>query len=246
MASISAVLIALDEARRIGDAVRSVRPWVDEVLVLDGGSSDGTAEAARGIGARVEVHPFDGFVSQKRRATRLATHDLVLSLDADERLDEALGRAVAAAGDEAGCVGWSVRRLNYRHGRPLRASGWYPDLRIRLFDRRRARWTGRDPHDRVEVDGPIGRLEGHLHHDPDRTTEAYRASTLAHAERAAAALVADGIRPGPASPALHGAAHLLRKLLVGRAWRDGRRGWTVAAVGARGVLRKYTRAREMS
>ncbi len=247
MAPISAVLIALDEARRIGDAVRSVRPWVDEVLVLDGGSSDDTVRVARVAGARVERHPFDGFVQQKQRATDLATFDLVFAIDADERVDAELGCAIASASEGAdGPAGWSVRRLNYLDGAPLRGTGWYPDARIRLFDRRRGRWTGRDPHDRLEVDGPIGRLDGHLHHDPDRTAQAYRASTLAHAERAAAAMAAGGTRPGPASPVLHGAAHLLRKLLIGRAWRDGRRGWTVATVGARGVARKYRRARELT
>ena len=247
MPPISAVVIALNEAHRIGAAVSSVRPWVSEVLVLDGGSGDRTVEVARAEGARVEVHPFDGFVSQKQRATDRARHDLVFALDADERVDRELGEAIlAAASADPAAAGWSVRRLNYLDGAPLRASGWYPDARIRLFDRRRARWVGRDPHDRVQVRGPVGRLAGHLHHDPERSTPAYVASTLAHAERSARSLAGAGARAGVATPALRGLAHLLRKVLVGRAWLDGRRGWTVALVGARGVARKYRRVREMT
>lgn len=247
MPPISAVIIALNEALRVGEAVRSIRPWVDEVLVLDGGSSDGTVGIARRAGARAEVHAFDGFVAQKQRATDLASHDLVFALDADERADDELGRAVAAAGAQPDArAGWVVRRLNYLDGAALRGTGWYPDARIRLFDRRRGRWTGRDPHDRVEVDGSIGELDGHLHHDPERTTAAYVASTLAHSERAAASLVDAGGRPGRATPALRGLVHLLRKVLAGRAWRDGRRGWTVAFIGARGVVHKYRRARELA
>jgi glycosyltransferase involved in cell wall biosynthesis len=245
MPGISAVVIAFQEAGRIGDAVRSVRPWVDEVLVLDGGSRDATVAEAVAAGARVERHPFDGFVAQKQRATDLAAHDLVFALDADERIDEPLGAALAGAADRpGGAVAWRVRRLNYLDGRPLRASGWYPDRRIRLFDRRRARWTGHDPHDRVEADGPVADLPGHLHHDPERTTRSYAEGTRAHAKRRAEGL-ADR-RPGALAPLLHGAGHLARKLTVGRAWLDGRRGMTVALVGARGVALKYKLARQLA
>jgi hypothetical protein len=212
-------------------------------LVLDGGSRDGTVAVARAAGARVEIHPFDGFVAQKQRATDRASHHLVFSLDADERVDDPLGRAIGSAGLDL--AGWSVRRLNYLDGAPLRRSGWYPDARIRLFDRRRARWTGQDPHDHVEVNGPVGRLAGHIHHDPERTTEAYMTSTFAHAERGARSVAQAGVRPGPATPTLRGLGHLLRKVVIGGAWLDGRRGWTVASVGARGVVHKYRRAREL-
>ncbi len=135
MPRLSAVLIALNEAHRIRAAIASVAPWVDEVFVLDGGSGDGTAELARDAGARVEVAPFDGFVAQKQRATDRAAHDLVFALDADERVDIALGSSLRAAASE-GHAGWVVRRRNYLDGAPLRASGWYPDRRIRFFDRR--------------------------------------------------------------------------------------------------------------
>jgi len=245
MPPISAVIIACNEAPRIADAVRSVRSWVDEVLVLDGGSRDATAREAGLAGARVEFHPFDGFVSQKQRATDRAAHDLVFSLDADERVDETLGRALAAVAAEAECVStaWSVRRLNYLDGRPLRASGWYPDRRVRLFDRRFVRWEGDDPHDTLRPAGPVAVLQGHLHHDPERSTAAYIASTKAHAERRALSLRAGGGRPGRFTPVLRAAGHFLRKLLLSSAWLDGRRGWTVAAVGARGVFLKYWLAR---
>lgn len=245
MPAISAVIVAQNEERRIADAIASVRPWADEVLVVDGGSTDRTVTIALEEGARVHHRPFDGFVSSKEAATRLALHDLVVSLDADERVDRELGLAIRlAAEQDAAHDAWSVRRLNYLDGVALRASGWYPDRRIRMFDRRFARWTGRDPHDFVESSGAVGELAGHLHHDPDRTTEAYIAATDAHARRAAAALAAEGASPGPLAPYLHGGAHLVRKTIVGRCWLDGRRGWTVAWTGARGTARKYRLARQ--
>ncbi len=245
MTSISAVIVAQDEEHRIGGAIRSVLPWVDEVLVVDGGSRDRTAGLSADLGARVVDRAFDGFVTSKQAATDAATHDLVFGLDADERLDEVLGAAVRSARLGAGPVAWRVARLNYLDGRPLRASGWYPDRRVRLFDRRAARGGGREPHDRVLVDGAVGDLAGHLHHDPERTTAAYRRATVSHAERAAHTIAASG-RPGALTPALHGVAHLLRKATVGRCWLDGRRGWTVARVGAAGASLKYRRAREIA
>ncbi len=242
MPPISAVIIARDEEARIGPAVASVRPWVDEVLVLDGGSSDDTVGVASRGGARVESWPFDGFVTQKQRATDLALHDLIFSLDADERVDRALGEALRAAGSPSG-GGRRVRRLNYLDGAVLRASGWGRDTPLRLFDRRDARWGGADPHDRVIADGPEGPLlDGALHHDPDRTTAAYVRATVAHARRAARTIAARG-RPGPLAPAAHAAAHLARKLVWGAAMLDGRRGLTVAWVGTLGVARKYRLAR---
>ncbi len=244
MPRISAVVIALNESHRIGAAVASVAPWVDEVFVLDGGSTDDTLVGARDACARVERAPFDGFVSQKQRATNRAAHDLVFSLDADERVDIELGASLRLAA-RGGLAGWSVRRMNYLDGVPLRASGWYPDRRVRLFDRTRARWGGSDPHDLVLVDGPVGRLPGHLHHDPERTLDAFVAATRSHAERRARSLVEEGVRPGPVTPWLHGGAHLLRKLTVGAAWLDGRRGLQVAWVGAGGVVAKYQRAAEL-
>ncbi len=245
MPPISAVIIACNEAPRIADAVRSVRPWVDEVLVLDGGSRDATRQEAFLAGARVSAHPFDGFVSQKRRATGRAAHDLVFSLDADERVDEALGRALAALAAEAeyGSTAWAVRRLNYLDGRPLRASGWYPDRRVRLFDRRVVRWEGHEPHDLLRPSGSVAALPGHLHHDPERSTADYIEATKAHAERRAVSLRAAGRRPGRWTPGLRAVGHFLRKLLLGCAWLDGRRGWTVAVVGAQGVFLKYRLAR---
>ena len=244
MPRLSAVLISLNEEHRIAAAIASVAPWVDEVFLLDGGSTDGTVARAREAGARVDVVPFDGFVAQKQRATDRAAHDMVFSLDADERVDIELGASLRGAARQ-GHAGWIVRRRNYLDGAPLRASGWYPDRRVRLFDRRRGGWTGSDPHDLVVVDGPTGRLPGHLHHDPDRSYAAFVTGTLAHAERRARSLAADGVRPGPLTPWLHGGVHLVRKLTVGAAWLDGRRGMQVAWVGAGGVVTKYRLAAEL-
>lgn len=243
---LSAVIITLDEEARIADAVASIRPWVGEVLVLDGGSRDATVQRARALGARVEQHPFDGFVSQKQRAVELARGDLIFALDADERVDPTLGRALSEAARS-----WSVaskparvRRLNYLDGEPLRHGRWGRDRPVRLFDRRRATYGGEDPHDHVVVEEATRLLAGILHHDLDRDTRAYVRGTVRHARRAATSIARRG-HPSPAAPLLHGGAHLVRTLALG-APLDGRRGWTVAWVGALGTARKYRIARRLA
>ncbi len=241
---LSAVIVAANEAARVGAAVASVLPWVDEVLVVDGGSRDDTADVARAAGARVLSHPWEGYVAQKQWGADHAAHHWIVSLDADERVDETLGAALggaAAAMNSVGESGARVRRVNFLDGRPIRATGWGRDLHVRLFDRRRARWGGVDPHDRVVgARGPV--LPGVLHHDPDRSTRAYVRGTVRHARTKAAGIAAGG-RPAPWAPALHGVAHWARKAVT--APLDGRRGWTIAWVGAKGTARAYRLARRV-
>lgn len=248
MPEVSAVLIAQNESARIERAVASVLPWVAEVLVVDGGSVDETPALARAAGARVLSRPFDGHITQKQAAAEAASHDFVFSLDADELVDEELGQALLAlsrADDPPDLAAWAVRRRNYLDGRALRASGWYPDRRLRLFDRRRACWGGYEPHDLLEAHGPTGGLPGHIHHDPDRTLQTYLAATRRHAERRARSLIASGKPPGPLAAGSHALWHFASKLLLRCAWLDGSRGLRIAWVGALGVWWKYRAAREL-
>jgi glycosyltransferase involved in cell wall biosynthesis len=242
---VSAVLVAYNEASRLRDAVESVAPWVDEVLVVDGGSTDGTVEVALCAGARVLTHPWEGYVRQKQHGTDAASYPWIFALDADERVDPQLGASLRAAAAELtnrGLTGAWVRRVNHLDGRAVRGSGWGRDVRVRLFDRRFARWGGHDPHDLVV--GASGRrvLPGRLDHDPARTTRSYIRSTVRHA-RTKSASIAARRRPWPMESVARGVAHWLRKAIGGLAFRDGVRGWTIAWVGAKGTARAYRLAR---
>lgn len=172
MPPLSAVIIAMDEERRIAGAVRSAA-WADEVLVVDGGSRDRTVEAAREAGARVVENPWPGFAEQKNFGASRARHDWILSLDADERVSDALAASVRSLGDAVGRFsGYEVARRPVFYGRALRFGGYYPGWRVRLFDRRRGRWNARRVHERVVVDGPVGRLRGDLLHQTGHGLEA--------------------------------------------------------------------------
>jgi len=167
MVPLSAVVIAQNEEKAIADALASVA-FCDDVLLVDSGSTDRTREVAAAGGARVIVNaPWPGFTAQRDFATRAAQHDWVLPLDADERVSPALReeiQALRARGFDAD--GYRIPRVARYLGRWIRATDWYPDWQVRLFDRRRGGWEGDLVHESVRVHGKLGRLRGELEHFP--------------------------------------------------------------------------------
>jgi glycosyltransferase involved in cell wall biosynthesis len=167
VSALSAVLIAQNEERTIGDALASVA-FCDEVVLVDSGSTDRTREIAEAAGARVIVNaPWPGFVAQRAFATRAARHDWVLALDADERVGEALREEVWNLREGGfGAAGYRIPRVAWYLDRWIRGTDWYPDWQVRLFDRTRGSWQGDLVHESVVVRGPVGRLRGDLEHHP--------------------------------------------------------------------------------
>ena len=169
MPKISAVLIAQNEEDRIETALRSLA-FCDEVVVVDGGSQDATAARVSGLGARLLSRPFDGFVAQKNFAIDQASHDVVLSLDADEDVSADLRKEIqeVCAGETLPKSGYRISRVTHYLGREIRATDWYPDWQLRLFDRRRGRFAGDLVHESVKVEGAVGSLVGEIIHRPYR------------------------------------------------------------------------------
>lgn len=232
---LSAVIIARDEADRIEDAVRSVS-FADECVVLDGGSRDDTVARARALGARVVEADWPGHVAQKNRAWQLAEGDWVLSIDADERVGDALRDAILAALRAPAADGFRVRRRNTWLGHVLLHGHWYPDAKVRLARRARGRWVGEDPHDRLDVDGVVADLDADLEHVPYRSLAEHLATIDRYtAQQARAGTWLDVL----VRPPWH--------FFVGYVWKrgflDGRAGLVVAALGALHVLLKWTRGR---
>ena len=165
---LSAVLIAQNEEKHIGEAVASVS-FCDEIVLVDSGSTDRTRDIAAAGGARVLTNaPWPGFVAQRDFAVRAARHDWVLALDADERVGPALRAEIEAlrAAGFGSRAGYRIPRVACYLGRWIRATDWYPDWQVRLFDRTRAAWQGDLVHESVGVRGPVGRLRGDMEHYP--------------------------------------------------------------------------------
>jgi glycosyltransferase involved in cell wall biosynthesis len=176
------VILTLDEAANVVRAVRSALP-LGPVLVLDSGSTDGTAALAEAAGAKVVVHPWESFSAQRNVALDLVRdRPWVLFLDADEAVPDALADELRALDPQCPEAGFYVSRLNHFLGRPLRRSGRYPDWQLRLIRPDRSSFEDRAVHERVEVDGEVGRLTEHLIHDSRHGAERFLAKHLAYAE----------------------------------------------------------------
>ncbi len=150
MNKLSVAIITFNEERNIGRCIDSVLPVADEVIVLDSHSTDNTCAIAVAKGAKVIQQAFAGYIEQKNDALSMAQYDLVLSLDADEALDERLQKAILTVKQSTPAAGYTMNRCTYYCGRFIRHGAWYPDRKLRLFNKQLAQWGGTNPHDKVE------------------------------------------------------------------------------------------------
>jgi glycosyltransferase involved in cell wall biosynthesis len=232
----------MDEEDRLPGCLESLR-FCDEIVVVDSHSRDRTRELAAAAGARVIERDWPGHVAQKEFAIRAAGCDWVLCVDADERISAELAAEIEAlrARGFDGCAGFAFPRLSRYLGREIRHGTWYPDWKLRLFDRRRGRWGGRDPHDRVELDGPSRRLRGPLLHDPYRSLEEHLATIDRYTTTMAAQLHADGRRARAADLLLRPPLRFLDFYLWRLGCLDGWRGLLLALLAAHYVRLKYAK-----
>ncbi len=242
---ISAVIITRNAASAgLERCLDSLAGAVDEVVVLDQASDDGTPELCARRGARVVQGEWRGFGPTKQAAVAQASHRWVLSIDADEELDDQLRRALAAwraRQDAPPQAALAVDRLSRFLGRWIRHCGWHPDLVVRLFDRERARFDDRPVHEGVVAPPPLGRLPGRLLHHAYDSMEQYVEKLNRYTTLAAAAAVADGRRATLPGAALRAQAAFLRMYLLQRGFLDGWHGLVLCLCSGFYVLVKYVK-----
>ena len=143
MSKVSVTVITLNEAEHVGAAIDSAA-WADEIILVDSGSTDGTADIARAKGVTVLSREWSGYVDQKDYAAEHTSHDWIFSLDADERIPPELAAEVRVLlSSEPPMRGYRIPRVTFHLGRWIRTTDFYPDFQTRLYDRRAARWRGR-------------------------------------------------------------------------------------------------------
>jgi glycosyltransferase involved in cell wall biosynthesis len=224
---ISAVIIARDAAARIGDVLRALE-MCDERLVLDSGSTDDTVALARAAGARVEHQPFLGYGPQKRRAVELAAHDWILSLDADEVLDDEAQAACARLdlSDPAAC--WAIRRRTFVGQREIRHGAWQDERVLRLFNRTTAGFKAIAVHEEVQSQRSPRPLAGSILHYSFADCRDVLSRSLRYAPLKAEILRATGEKTVTWMLPLRGLAAFAKSYVLRSGWRDGGIGFVVA------------------
>jgi glycosyltransferase involved in cell wall biosynthesis len=243
---LSVCIVAMNEEDRIAECLRSA-DFADDWIVVDSHSTDRTREVARDAGARVIERDWPGHVAQKNFALEQASHDWVLCLDADERVSPELRASILAALDRAELPdGFSFPRRNRYLGRWIRHGGWYPDRKLRLFRRGRGRWGGRNPHDRVHLDGTVVELTGDLLHDSYRSLSDHLRTIDSFTTIAASEKHAAGERATLIDVTLRPWGRFARMYLLKAGFMDGMPGFIAALMGTYYVFLKYAKLWEMT
>ena len=240
MPPVSVIVITKDAAAHIERALRSVA-WADERIVVDAGSTDDTVALARQLADRVEARPWPGYGAQKNHAASLASHDWVLSLDADEAVTDALRAQIAALPAAPDAAAFRMPRVTWYLGRWIRSTDWYPDRAVRLYDRRRARWDDRPVHEALLVDGSIANLAGELEHRPYANVAEHVTRMNHYTTLAATRMHADGREVRAWHLLVHPLAAFARNYVARRGVRDGVPGLIVSLLGSVYVLLKYVK-----
>lgn len=244
---LTAVLITRNAAHQIVDCLASVA-FCDEIIVVDSGSDDGTAEIAGRHGARVIQSGWRGFGPQKQFAVEQASHDWVLCIDADERVSDSLQQSIRAAlPAPARCVptgtfkAWRFARCNKFMGRYLRHGEGYPDWSLRLFDRRTARWSDDPVHEKVIAGGEIGTLHGDLLHESAESLETYLAKQNRYSTLAADEALARGERASVLHLLLSPLLRFIKFYFLRLGLLDGLPGLVHILVGCGASFAKYAK-----
>ena len=240
MRGISVVIITHNERHNIAECLVGVK-WADEVVIVDGGSNDGTVEIARNLGARVIIAPdWPGFGRQKNRALDLAQGEWVLSIDADERVTPALAAEIQSAVQRADAPdAFSLPRLSSYCGQFMRHGGWYPDRVIRVFRRGKARFSDDVVHESVQVLGTVGQLQCDLLHISYRSLDDVLEKMNRYSSAGAQKLAARGRQSGLATALGKSLWAFFRTYVLRRGFLDGRLGFVLACSVAHETWYRY-------
>lgn len=240
---LSAVLITLDAAGSLEQCLASL-DFVDQILIVDSGSSDSTIEIANRFGAEIIPQAWLGFGPQKAFAVSRARHDWVLCLDADEWVTPELRASIEAAVPDPAFAVYRFARCNRFLGRYLRFGEGYPDWNLRLFNRNAARWSDDVVHEHVLTNAPVGTLAGDLLHDSAETLSTYLSKQNRYTTLAAEAALQAGKRATPSRLLFSPIIRFIKFYFLRQGFRDGLPGLVHIAIGCFNSFIKYAKMLE--
>lgn len=244
---LSVIILTKNEEETIKDCLESVK-WVDEIILLDGGSTDKTIEIAKKTGARIVKQKGDNYSAWRNQGKEEAKGKWILYLDADERITPLLKNEIQSliTDHRPPSAAYALPRRNFLLGKELRHGGWYPDHQIRLFKKARLKkWIG-ELHERPEVDGEIEKLENPMiHFQPDKIEPALKQSIRWSAIEARLLFETDHPKVTWWRILRMGATTLFERLIKKQGFRDGIEGWIESVYQAFHTIIIYIRLWEL-
>jgi glycosyltransferase involved in cell wall biosynthesis len=247
---LSVVIITFNEERNIERCLLSVQELADEILVVDSFSKDKTLAICEKYHAKVIQNPFEGHIQQKNFAMEQASNDWILSLDADEALSEELALAIkqVKSAEKPKVNLYEMNRLTNYCGSWVKHCGWYPDTKVRLVNRKFAKWGGVNPHDKLEgsKQEKVEFLKGDILHYSYYTKEDHLKQIEYFSKIAAGELVKQGKNVGQFTVYLKMAAQFFKSFVLKRGFLDGKTGWQISKLSAFATYRKYSLLRTLN
>jgi glycosyltransferase involved in cell wall biosynthesis len=247
MEKISAVIITFNEESKLARCIESVKPVADEIVILDSFSTDNSVAIALKAGAIVHQETFHGYKEQKNAAMQYASHNYILSIDADEALSVELINSILTVKEKLECRAYTMNRCNFFCGRFIRHGLWYPDKKIRLFDKRIAYWGGMNPHDKIVLPAntSICHLEGDIFHYSFGSINEYIKRNDEISTIAATSLYKSGHRSG-VKILVNPIWRFIKSYLIKRGFLDGYPGLIIAKNIAGQAYMKYKKLNKLN
>lgn len=248
MIKLSVVIITYNEEKNLERCLLSVKNVADEIVVLDSFSTDKTQQICERHNAKFFQHKFEGHIQQKNRAITYASSPYVLSLDADEALDETLARSIAEVKKDFKKDGYYMNRLTNYCGHWVKHCGWYPDTKLRLWDSRKGSWTGINPHDKYELfegDKNTGRLKGDILHYSYYSVEDHYRQVEYFTNIASKAYVEKGKKAPAYKLLVNPIAKFIDHYLLHLGFLDGSAGFRISKISAYATWLKYKKIRNI-
>lgn len=238
---LSAVIITFNEERNIRRCLESLQNVADEIIVLDSFSSDKTAAICEEMGVRFEQRAWEGYAQSKNYLNSLAQAPYLLSIDADEVLDSELREDLLKEKEKGFSGVYQVNRMTNYMGKWIRHSGWYPDVKTRIFPKDICYWTGEFVHEELFVPDnlPTKQLKGHLEHYSYYSFEDHRQRADKYSILTAQKHHAAGNKCSPLKPYLSALGRFVGMYLLKLGFLDGKMGFKIAQISAASNVLKY-------
>ena len=247
MPLISAVIITLNEEKNIGKCLDSLKAVADEIIVVDSFSTDQTELIVKENGAKFIRNKFDNYVTQHEFADKQTTHDIIITIDADEVLSAELIDSIQKVKRYWRCDGYSMNRMTNYCGKWIKHSGWYPDIKLRLYDRRKGKWIGQKIHERFTLfEGSTkGHLKGDLLHYSYFSISQHVNQANKFTDITALAAFEQGKKSGIFNILFNPAFKFFRNYILHFGFLDGYYGYVICRISAHATFLKYIKLRQL-